>query len=146
MKQSVFDAEIVVRKTAVAIGLTEPFTFDAIGLQDVSAATLGNLAKQDEDFITFSTEVVNSRRAGPSRHCPTRYYSDLTIELWTKKLGFVGASRRLETIASSFYEKTIEGIRFRILTPMPPRKTNTTEGFTVYSGIIDFDYELFREG
>lgn len=143
MKLSVVDAELEVRRKVVSIGLAESYTFDTVSLEDASALGYGDLAKQDQPFFLFTSEVLNSRRVGPSRVSPTRYYADLLIEYRTKTPQTLSDLRKMESVANHFAEQQLAGVRFRTYTPMPHRKS---EGFTVYSGIIDFDFEIYRGG
>lgn len=143
MKLSVVDAELEIRRKVVSIGLAEAYTFDVFTFEDASALGYGDLTKQDAAFLLFTSEIMNSRRAGPSLVSPTRYYADLRIEYRTKTPKTLADCRILESVANEFAEKTVGGIRFRTFTPMPARKS---EGFIVYSGIIDFDFEIYRGG
>lgn len=143
MKLSVTDAYVVIRRKANSLTLTKDYTFDVNTFNSVTDPYV-KLVEEDNSFFSFHHEILNSYRAGPSLVSPTRYMGDLRIELWDKEgLDEMSAYKELEEVANEFAESTIEGIRFRTFTPMP---TRTTEGFTIYSGIIDFDFELYRGG
>lgn len=143
MKMSVVDLEIAIRDKIFALGIVEPFTFNDETMEDNSAKGLGNLLTQDEAFFSLTNEILNSRRVGPSRVSPTRYYGSFYITYLTKSPSPVRDFRRLESMANEFSEKTVNGIRFRTFTPYTPSKDS---GFTSYKGVIDFDFELYRGG
>ena len=141
MKLSVADAEIVIRDTVAAMGLTQPFAFDPNTLEDASAIGAGNLIGQNNPFFLFSSEILNTHRVGPTIIAPTRQEGDLTISYFTKKPAFLIDLKLLEQVANNFAEKTLQDVRFRTFTPLPPGVRN---GFTRYDGVIDFQFELYR--
>ena len=141
MKLSVVDAEIVIRDTVSAMNLTQPFAFDALTFEDASAAGAGNLMEQNAPFFLFSSEIIGTRRVGPTIIAPTRQNGDLTIGYFTKNPSLLIDLGLLEQVANHFAEKTIEDVRFRTFTPYPPGVRN---GFTRYDGVIDFQFELYR--
>lgn len=143
MKLSITELEEVVRTQALSTNKFIPLTFDIDTHEDASLNSLGDLFQQDRPFIVFHTEIKNSYRVGPSRVSPTRYIGDLFITYLTKQPSTLEDARMLEGIANKFAEETIDGIRFRTYTPYPKSKDN---GFTSYSGVIQFDFEIYRGG
>ena len=143
MKLSVVDVEEIIRTTVFSSGILIPFSFDDHTNRDATASRLGDLFQQDNPFFTFRNVILNSKRVGPTKTAPTRYFGDLFITYLTKKPSSIKDAKLLEGIANKFAEQTLDGIRFRTYTPYPVSKDN---GFTAYAGVIDFDFELYRGG
>lgn len=143
MKQSVVDLDIAIRNKVFSLNLEEPFTFDEEFMEDASELGLGTLLDQNLPFFSFQKLILSSRRVGPSKVSPTRYYGNFSITYLTKNPNLIRDQRFLESIADKFSEQTLDGIRFRTFTPYSPSKDS---GFTSYSGVIDFDFELYRGG
>lgn len=141
MKLSITDAEVVVRNKALEkLAEDDLVTFDILTMADVKTGT-GDLTKQDQPFFQFHVQFNNSRRVGPGRSSPTRYYADLYFSYFTKEPNYLRDVKLQEEVANWFAEQTIDGVRFRTFTPYPKSKDN---GFTQYLGVIDFDFELYR--
>lgn len=141
MRLSITDAEVTIRDTVAAMGLTQPYTFDLNTFEDNSANGLGNLMEQNEPFFVFSSEVVDTKRTGPSIQAATRLYCDLLISYYTKEPVLLIDLKLTEQVAGNFAEKTLQDVRFRTFTPYPPGVRN---GFTKYDGVIDYQFELYR--
>lgn len=141
MRLSVVDADVTIRDTVAAMGLTQPYSFDVNTLEDASASGEGDLSLQNDPFFLFSSEILGVHRTGPSTLAATRYEGDLTITYFTKNPAPVVDSALLEQVANHFAEKTLQDIRFRSFLPYPSGVRN---GFTKYPGVIDFQFELYR--
>lgn len=141
MKQSVVDADTVIRDRVFTLDLTQPFTFNTETLEDASATGAGPLHLQENPFFLFDFEIINSYRVGPTLIAPTRYEADLTITYMTKTPSTVLDWRLLETVAGHFAEQSIEQVRFRTFTPLT---RSVYQGFTSYPGAIAVQYELYR--
>ena len=117
-----------------------PYSFDSMSGRDYSANQVpGNLFKQDGDFAMFEPEVDTTRRAGPSKVSPTRYWGTLVITLHTKDdSADLDYMRRLRVFSAWFEEKTVSDIRFRTLTPL---STSRVMGFMSFSGVLSFEFE-----
>lgn len=124
------------------IGDSTSFAFSFSEDEDISTRGAGPLFKQEDDFYLFESELVETRRVGPSFVSPTRCWGELNISLHTKN-----GSRELfhknllETVSNWFAEKTVRDIRFRTFIPMG---TTRVMGFTTYSGVINFDFDISR--
>lgn len=142
MKLSIVDLEVAIRTKVVSLNLETPFTFDADLKHNFSPLDIqGNLLRQESPFFEFTNDIVNSYRVGPSAVSPTRYLGDLYITYYTKDPSTIKDVKLLESTANEFSEKTIDGIRFRTFTPF---QKGMKDGFTAYSGVINFDFELYR--
>lgn len=142
MKESIVDLDIVIRDKVYELTLDKSFTFDEELKEDASAQGVqGNLLRQDHSFFEFIHTIMNSYRVGPSAVSPTRYVGDFYLIYYTKDPSTIKDVKLLESIANEFSEKTIGGIRFRTFTPL---SKGIREGFTAYSGVINFDFELYR--
>lgn len=120
------------------------FTFEPMSARDVSGQYVGSLFEQNEAFVMFEAEIDDTRRAGPSQASPGRAYGGLTICLYTKNIdNAIADSRLVEVFSGWFAEKTVKGIRFRTFVPLKPSKLM---GFTVYSGMLNFDFETQPKG
>lgn len=133
-----FIREIVFEQVAAGTRFSFSFTDD----QDVGDLHSGPLFDQNEDFFLFEAEVVDTKRAGASSISPTRCYGELAISLLTKNgTREIPNKRQLEEVSNWFAEKTIRGIRFRTFTPLSTAKVM---GFTSYSGVLNFDFDISR--
>lgn len=117
-----------------------PYGFDGASGRDYSSNKKpGNLFKQDADFVLFEPEVDTTRRAGPSKVSPTRYWGTLVISLFSKDdSADLDHQRLLRVFSGWFEEKTVRDIRFRTLTPM---STARVMGFICFSGVLNFEFE-----
>jgi hypothetical protein len=135
------DAYAAIRE--IAISRADPtlrYAFDFTEDTDVGDTASGPLFKQDQDFLLLEAEVDQGGRAGPSIASPRRYFGSLFVSVLTKSSGKdLTHLRNLEDFSSWYADKTIRGIRFRTFTPTGnPRLL----GFTAYTGVINFDFEL----
>lgn len=137
----VADALSTIRKIAIDNAApTLRYAFDFTEDTDVGDTAAGPLFKQDQDFLLLETEVEQSERAGPSVASPLRYYGSLYVSVLSKSSGKdLTHLRNLEDFSAWYADKTIRGIRFRTFTPTGnPRLL----GFTAYTGVINFDFEI----
>lgn len=137
----VADAHAAIREIAIASAApTLRYSFDFTEDTDVGDTASGPLFKQDQDFLLIEVSVDQSERAGPSVASPLRYYGSLFVSVMTKSSGKdLTHLRNLEDFSAWYADKTIRGIRFRTFTPTGnPRLM----GFTAYTGVINFDFEL----
>lgn len=143
MKLTLTDATIAVREIVTRAVGDARFSIDHELFQDHSDHNSGKLYRQNQPFFVFETIPVTSRRVGPTTVAPTRYFYDLEIGYLVKSLEYdpINDARMLEELASKIAEQTFRGVRFRTYTPYRPRKDN---GFTHYSGVIAYDFELYR--
>lgn len=141
MLQYISDSEAIIRE--LVLDQADPvlrYAFDFSEDTDVGLSNAGPLFKQDADFVLFESEVDNTFRAGPSQVSPTRCQGILAITLFTKDgAKALTHARQLEDISYWFANKTIRLVRFR---PFTPLSTTRVMGFTAYSGVINFDFEL----
>lgn len=137
----VADALSAIRKIAIDNAApTLRYAFDFTEDTDVGDTASGPLFKQDQDFLLLEPEIEQSERAGPSIASPLRYYGALYVSVLTKSSGKdLTHLRNLEDFSAWYADKTIRGIRFRTFTPTgnPPLL-----GFTAYTGVINFDFEI----
>lgn len=143
MKQDLSEVEIVIRSTAIlgVTGTNIPLAFDYSNPQDVTNSVKGDLFKQNLPFLLVENDLVSSYRVGPSQVSPTRYTGDLHIQFFTKSPNVIADLKFIEEFAKHFAERTIDDVRFRTFTPFSRRIDN---GFTLVSGMIEFDFELYR--
>ena len=137
----VADALSAIRK--IAIDNAPPtlrYAFDFTEDTDVGDTAAGPLFKQDLDFLLLEPEIEQGGRAGPSIASPLRYYGSLYVSVLSKAGGKdLTHLRNLEDFSAWYADKTIRGIRFRTFTPTGnPRLL----GFTAYTGVINFDFEI----
>lgn len=142
MKYTLEEVELVVQNT-VFDNCVEPFTFDCNEFLDMSPSAHGRLLSTNHDFYVFELVPLQSFRVGPTKIAPTRYRYELHFSLYTKQDQAIPGRRAVAEVASWFEERTIDGVRFRTYTPYPSSKD---AGFTVHSGVIPFDFELYRGG
>jgi hypothetical protein len=141
VKDSIVDAEIVIRNRVFEVMLTEAFTFNTDSFEDASQHGLGNLLQQNQEFWVFQTTTDVSYRVGPTVGAPTRLEGTLEVALYTKNPSAIADQRKIEWVTDKFSEQTLSGVRFRTFVPY---KANTERGFTSYKGVIHFDFELYR--
>lgn len=143
MLQSMTDSlaiirDIVFERAAPGTRFAFSFTDD----QDAGDLQTGPLFDQNEEFFLFEAELVGTRRAGVSAVSPTRCWGELVVSLLTKdSMREIPNKRRLEGVSNWFAEQTIRGIRFRTFTPLSTAKVM---GFTSYSGVLNFDFDISR--
>lgn len=143
MHQSVHDGELVVRDTVLDLAPADMrFCFSRLQAVDAGSLASGDLFKQDGDFYIFDVEVDEVTRAGPSMVSPNRCYGYLKVSFLTKGDAEFTGRRNLEKVADWFAQKTIEGVRFRVF---QPAGTYHLLGFTLISGVINFDHEVYKE-
>lgn len=136
------DIEKTVRNVIMSLGLEIPYTYDPINFSDASAYGKGLLLSSDATkFLLAENVIFTSRRAGPSLPSPTRYTGTLVLSLYSKTYNQIPDTDFLESLAMNFAEKTIDWIRYRVFTPHTPMMFS---GFTVLSGAVDFEFELYR--
>lgn len=117
------------------------FTFSLDEALDASVADCGVLLEQDEDFWLFELHIERGRRAGPSAVAPRRYTGELDLAFFTKApRDMVKYTGMLEAVANWLQDQTINGIRFRTFIPVSPVAIH---GFTSYSGVINFEFEIY---
>ena len=141
---STVDGDIVIRDTIFEkADAAMRFCFGLGDDTDAGQTAAGPLFKQDGDFFMFEAEIVDVERAGPSRSSPFRCFGTLGFSLMTKNSSRELHHRKLlEQTARWFADKTIRGIRFRSFLPV---STTQLIGFTSYSGVINFDFEMTQE-
>lgn len=133
-----FIREIVFEQVAPGTRFAFSFTDDA----DVGDLQAGPLFDQNEEFFLFEAEIADIKRAGASAVSPTRCRGELVVSLLTKdSMREIPNKRRLEEVSNWFAEQTIRGIRFRTFTPL---STTKVMGFTSYSGVLNFDFDISR--
>lgn len=141
MKHELFDLDKAIIDKVVEKATGIRYTIDPLEAMDMSDFGSGPLYDQNSDFLTFEHVIINSFRVGPTKVAPTRYQGDLIISYNTKKPYQPNNGKILEQAAKWFQEQTVDGIRFRTFTPYPVGKDR---GFTSYTGVIPFDFELYR--
>jgi hypothetical protein len=141
MLEYLTDAHIVIRDLALENVSTDTLlAFDFEGAHDVSVNAAGALFSQNADFYLFESDVDTTRRAGPGVGSPRRAYGTLAISLMSKEPGAeLFYMRQLEQVSGWFADQTIRSVRFRTFTPM---RTTRVMGFTSYSGVMNFDFDL----
>lgn len=111
---------------------------------DLSLNNAGELFQQNKDFILLELSIDQVRRAGPSRVSPTRVWGTLDLSIFTKgQRDKVKFGSQLEVMANWFQNETISGIRFR---EYQPSSVVPSHGFTSYSGLINFEFEIVAQG
>lgn len=141
MKLSVVDAQIVIMNHVKAKAGDLPYTFNTMTFVDSSESAKGNLLAQNDPFLIVDIVPGTSKRVGPSKVSPTRYWYTLYLTYMTKKINHVKDAKLLEEIGEWFREQTVDGIRFRTFTPYP---IGNDQGFTYFQCMIPFDFELYR--
>lgn len=117
------------------------YGYDFVEGLDVSANDAGVLLEQDKDFWLFELNIEDTRRAGPSQVAPRRIAGSLDVSLFTKApRDKVKYGRKVDTVAEWFQDRTIDGIRFRTFTPVPPAALH---GFTAYGGVTNIEFEIY---
>lgn len=107
--------------------------------EDAGPANLGDLFKQDLDFLMVEIELSPVRRAGPGQGSPRRVAGAIHFSLMSKdRMNTYGLAARLESIADHFREETLQGVRFRNFTPTGEMRDR---GFTASTGVLPFDFE-----
>ncbi|AUM59612.1 hypothetical protein HOS55_gp010 [Pseudomonas phage PMBT3] len=108
---------------------------------DVSANDAGVLLEQNNDFWLFELSIQDVGRAGPSQVAPRRVEASLDVSLFTKSpRDKVKYGRKVDTVAEWFQDRTIDGMRFRTFTPVPPAPLH---GFTAYGGVTNIMFEIY---
>lgn len=141
MLSSATDLEARIRDFVVEkAGPTMLYAFDITEAVDLGDQGAGDLFEQDQDFFLFETVFDKASRAGPGWTSPRRYWGTMDLTLFTKaprdKVRF---SLELERVADWFQDATINGIRFRSFLPT---STVAINGFTAYTGVINFEFEI----
>lgn len=117
------------------------YGFDFTEGLDVSVNDAGVLLEQNQDFWLFELNIDDTRRAGPSQVAPRRVLGSLDVSLFTKSpRDKVKYGRKVDTVAEWFQDRTINGIRFRTFTPVPPTPLH---GFTAYGGVTNIEFEIY---
>lgn len=117
------------------------FGYDFVEGLDVSVNDAGVLLEQDQDFWLFELDVISVKRVGPSQVAPRRVQGSLDVSLFTKApRDKVKYGRKVEAVAEWFQDRTIDGIRFRTFTPVPPAPLH---GFTAYGGVTNIEFEIY---
>lgn len=116
------------------------YTFDLDTAIDAGNGDAGPLLAQDDDFWLFELHIERGRRAGPSEVSPRRYTGELDVAFFTKApRDTVRHTGTLEAVANWLQDQTINGVRFRTFIPVAPVSIH---GFTSYSGVINFGFEI----
>lgn len=117
------------------------YGYDFVEGLDVSVNDAGVLLQQDNDFWLFELDIDGVGRAGPSQVAPRRVSGRLDVSLFTKgPRDKVKYGRKVEAVANWFQDQTINGIRFRTFTPVPPAPLH---GFTAYGGVTNIEFEIY---
>lgn len=117
------------------------YGYDFVEGLDVSVNDAGVLLEQDKDFWLFELNIEDTRRAGPSQVAPRRIAGSLDVSLFTKApRDKVKYGRKVDTVAEWFQDRTVDGIRFRTFTPVPPAALH---GFTAYGGVTNIEFEIY---
>lgn len=138
------DGEIAIRDTVFEMAPADlRFCFGLVDDTDAGSGAAGPLFKQNKEFCLFEAQIDDVGRAGPSVASPTRCFGSLAISVLSKDSAKEITNRRfLEQVSGWFTEKTIRGIRFRTFQPVSPTRLM---GFTSYTGVINFDFEIVKE-
>lgn len=108
---------------------------------DVSANDAGVLLEQNNDFWLFELSINDTGRAGPSHVAPRRVEASLDVSIFTKApRDKVKYGRMVDTVSEWFQDRTIDGMRFRTFTPVPPAPLH---GFTAYGGVTNIMFEIY---
>lgn len=116
------------------------FCFSLSHPMDASSNQAGDLFKQNGDFLLVETTIRTSGRAGVGKEAPRRVTAEVGLAWLTKEQGNdIEKHEQLELVSRWFTEQTINGVRYRQLTPVGEFPLM---GFMSYEGTINCNFEL----